>query len=165
MVPATGTSADGAPLNTGCVLAASASPASRSSSLPSGPITSMAVSVTGAVKTLVKTRSYSRCSSSSLPSTRSGALVLATSSAVVWAVVDGCLLVPGPAVPPTTNRLPNATTISMAIRFGTPSLLEFAHGSLHDLVSLVSAKLGRPACRGSAVQWSQNARQITRFGL
>src|SRR5262249_12639188 len=38
-------------------------------------------------------------------------------------------------------------------------------GFRKELRALVSAKLGRPTCRGSAVQGSQNARQITRFGL
>ena len=82
-VPEAGISRVGVPARSGWVTVARSSPVSRSSVSPSSPSTSTDVSVTGAVKALVTSRSYSRWSAPSLPGARRGAFVAATKIAVV----------------------------------------------------------------------------------
>src|SRR5215207_1741789 len=91
--------------SSGLVLAMSASPCKSSSTAPSGPITSMRVSVTGLAKTLLNIRSYSMWSMPSLPATIIGVLNAFTNSAVV--VLAGTIVASGVA---SWARLPLAKT-------------------------------------------------------
>ncbi len=77
-VPEAGIASVGVPSRSGWVAATRSSPARRSRRSPSGARTSIEERVTGAVKALVTSRSYSRWSAPSLPGARSGSFVAAT---------------------------------------------------------------------------------------